>query len=117
MQTINQLTQTLICSPLHMAAQNGNIKLVRKLKLRKANMEAKDSNGYCPLHNAAFKRQVAFCKEVLRSGLIPVNLRAANGFTPLHSAVMSGSDTIVRVFTEHRETDLEVKNCSLLFYI
>lgn len=100
---------------MHMAAQNGNIGLVRKLKLKKANVGAMDLNGYCPLHNAAFKRQVKFCQEVLQSGLIPANIRAANGFTPLHSAVMSGSDAIVRVFTKHRETDLEVSHCALIF--
>lgn len=100
---------------MHMAAQNGNIGLVRKLKLKKANVGARDLNGYTPLHNAAFKRQVYFCQEVLRSGLIPANIKAANGFTPLHSAVMSGSDIIVRVFTQHRETNLEVNHRSVCF--
>lgn len=96
--------------PMHMAAQNGNVALVKKLKLKKAKVDIKDYNGYTPFHNAAFKRQVKFCQEVLKSGLIPANILAANRFTPLHSAVMSGGENIVLVFTQHREINLEAQS-------
>ncbi len=35
--------------PMHMAAQNGNVALVKKLKLKKAKVDIKDYNGYVTL--------------------------------------------------------------------
>jgi ankyrin repeat protein len=80
---------TLGVTPLHRAAQQGRIDVVRLLLASGADVNAQDKYGNTPLHESALfghKDVVA----LLLASKADVNALNKNGETPLHRAAMTG---------------------------
>lgn len=84
-------------TPLHVAAERGDIHMMKYLLSHKADIEARDNNGYTPLRHALFGRNpeksVAF---LLDSGANPTD-PDNEGNTTLHCATQSNEDETVRL--------------------
>lgn len=73
-------------TPLHRAAEDGNIDIVQLLISRGANLNARDCNGYSPLH-LAVRYQRLDVVEILLEDCADVDVLDAYNWTPLHEAV------------------------------
>ena len=72
---------------LHMAAQEGNIEIVKLLVGAKANVEAKTRIGaYTPLHMAAGAGETLVVRALLDAGASASAVTSTSGVTPLHLA-------------------------------
>ena len=83
-------TATLATTPLHEAADNGNVaELKALLATKQFNINAQDDHGLTPLHYAAWKNQPP-CITTLIQGGANVNIRDQHQWTPLHFAAFCG---------------------------
>ncbi|WP_353288877.1 ankyrin repeat domain-containing protein [Wolbachia endosymbiont (group A) of Pogonocherus hispidulus] len=82
-------------TPLHIAAENGWLNIVKYLISKGANTNAKDKYGRTPLHIAAKNGEFDMVKYLINEG---ANVNAKDKFdsTPLHSAAENGELSIVR---------------------
>ena len=71
------------------AAENGNIKAVEQAIVDGAEVDAKDSDGWTPLHNAALKGHKKIVELLIAKGA-DVNAKGSSGWTPLHFAANGG---------------------------
>lgn len=68
------------------AAENGELEILQKLlKTQPDLVHAKDSDGYSPLHRAAYGNHIS-CISLLLSYGAKVTAKTELGWTPLHSA-------------------------------
>ena len=80
-------------SALLVAANKGNIEAVKQHLAAGADVNAKDRNGWTPLHWAAWGEKEII--ELLISAGAEVNVKNKSGFTPLHYAAgNSQKDTV-----------------------
>lgn len=63
-QATNELNET----PLHLAAREGNLKLVKQLAENKAKIDAIDKQGYSPLNRAIVANQIEVVKFLCKLG-------------------------------------------------
>jgi ankyrin repeat protein len=87
---------TLGVTPLHRAAQQGRIDVVRLLLASGADVNAQDKYGNTPLHESALfghKDVVA----LLLASKADVNALNKNGETPLHRAAMTGHNDVAEL--------------------
>jgi TPR repeat protein len=82
--------------PLHKAAEQNNIALVKSLIEKGANVNAADQLGWSPLHYAAYRGHKQTAELLLNSGAI-VNAKADNGVRPLHLAAEQGQTALVKL--------------------
>ncbi|XP_005362408.1 transient receptor potential cation channel subfamily A member 1 [Microtus ochrogaster] len=97
-------------SPLHHAAAEGQIELM-KMIIHGSSCEVlniMDSCGNTPLHWAAEKNQVESVKFLLSQGANP-NLRNSTLMAPLHIAVQSSYNEMIKVLTEHNTTNINLE--------
>ncbi len=89
-------------TPLHRAAQAGQLVVARFLLANGADTEAKDQQwgGRTPLHYAAMAGHKAMI-ELLLSKKASVRAVDGSGNTPLHLAAMSGYRSVVEVLLAH----------------
>lgn len=73
------------CTPLHMAARRGNIKIAAALLDSGAHIEARDSLGHTPLRRAVNCNKPGVAELLLSRGADPQS-RCAKGITPLFAA-------------------------------
>ena len=82
---------------LHLAAQEGNLEIVKVLLVAKANVEAKSRiGGYTPLHLAAGAGRTEVVRALLDAGAKPGEVTTTTGVTALHLAAkaLNGAGTV-----------------------
>ena len=82
---VNSVKKSLVNSPLHHAARNGELQLVRTLLDKGAIVDGKNHNGETPLHNAVVSRKMKVVELLLTKGA-NVNNTNKSDVTPLHLA-------------------------------
>jgi hypothetical protein len=75
-------------TPLHLAAQEGHLEVVKFLVEREAEGNAKKTGGRMPLHSAAQEGHLDVVKFLVERE-VEVNLKT-DGLTPLHLASLNG---------------------------
>jgi ankyrin repeat protein len=106
-------------TPLHIAASNGRIDVVRMLTTELgAEVDGRDGNEKTPLWHAAQAGDAAVCKQLAEMGA-NVNVRGEQGQTPLHGAAQEGHPDVVRMLvTEWRaEVDARDENGATPFFL
>ncbi|MEB3329910.1 MAG: ankyrin repeat domain-containing protein [Candidatus Sericytochromatia bacterium] len=78
------------------AVYTGNLRAMQEALRRGASFNARDENGYTPLHWAAFRGYVVLAGYMLDRGAT-VDVGDNNGYTPLMLAAWNGHDTVVRL--------------------
>ena len=76
-------------SPLHIAADRGNLRLCQHIMNRIADKNPKDLVGETPFHFAAEEGHYKVCELILENNS-DKNPKDDRGFTPLHGAAMEG---------------------------
>lgn len=86
--------------PLHVAADEGSLEIIKALLDRGANIEASGPSGCRPLHIAVQEGQIKIVKVFLDRG---ANIEApdSNGYSPLHFAAWGGQLEIVKALLDH----------------
>ena len=83
------LSGYVLAEPLHDAAKEGNLKKVKSLIEKGADVSVKNDRGITPLHFAG-TRGYKDIAELLISKGADVNAETKKGYTPLHWAAMDG---------------------------
>jgi|ETN07SMinimDraft_1059922.scaffolds.fasta_scaffold27627_4 ankyrin repeat protein len=89
------------------AARDGSIALVRRELSRGADVNAKDKDGFTPLHLAANKGHKEIVKLLIAEGA-DVNAKDDGGRTPLHGTAYWGRKEIVELLIA-KGADVNVK--------
>eukprot|EP00300_Choanocystis_sp_HF-7_P008869 c1614_g1_i1.p1 GENE.c1614_g1_i1~~c1614_g1_i1.p1 ORF type:complete len:213 (+),score=31.32 c1614_g1_i1:109-747(+) len=85
--TWKELVDVTGVTPLHVAAQLGDVELVRTLLTQwRIPAEAKTNAGSTPLHFAAMEGQTGTMSVLISEASVNANARDMNGWTPLHLA-------------------------------
>ena len=98
-------------TPLHSAAEDGDVSEVKALLAKGAEVNAKGGYyGYTPLHKAAYGGHLDVVKELLAKGA-EVNAKNKYGWTPLHSAASKGHlDVVKELLAKGAEVDAKNKD-------
>ncbi|MGI9338574.1 MAG: ankyrin repeat domain-containing protein [Gammaproteobacteria bacterium] len=72
-------------SPLHQAAENGDVAEVKRLIDGGADVNTKSKKGWTPLHRAAIGGQTEIALALIKAGA-DIGTKDNDGFTPLHYA-------------------------------
>lgn len=75
---------------LYCAARSGSLKQVKKLLRDGADPNIADDHGLTPLHQAAYWGETEIVAALLKAGANPKAENNGKGWTPLHSAAVSG---------------------------
>ncbi|XP_074843185.1 transient receptor potential cation channel subfamily A member 1 isoform X2 [Carettochelys insculpta] len=100
----------LEATPLHHAAGAGQIELMEMIIDGSSNeaLNVMDSFGNTPMHWATKKNQVECVKLLLSRGANP-NIVNSSMMAPLHLAVQSLHNEIVKVLVQHSSTDVNLE--------
>jgi ankyrin repeat protein len=83
------------------ATQNSDLKQVRKLISKGADVNARDDDGQSSLHHACYLGNFEIVKSLVTNGA-NVNIEVPKfGLTPLHGATMNGDIKTVKFLIEH----------------
>jgi len=89
------------------AAEKGNIEAVKQAIADGADVDAKDSDGWTPLHNAALKGHKEIVELLIAKGA-DVNAKGRSGWTPLHFAANGGHREVAKLLIA-KGADLNAK--------
>jgi ankyrin repeat protein len=92
---------TLGDTPLHLAAQTGNLELAELLLAAKADVNANAKAGWTALHWAAHGNNLPMAGLLLRHHA-SVNARNSIGHTPLHLAAWRNNSELVELLLNHK---------------
>nr|XP_060631461.1 transient receptor potential cation channel subfamily A member 1 [Anolis sagrei ordinatus] len=99
----------LNATPLHHAAGQGQLELMQMIIDSSSEaLNVTDTSGNTPLHWATKKNQIESVKLLLRGGANP-NILNSNMMAPLHLAVQSLRNELVKIFVEHTTTDVNLE--------
>jgi cytohesin len=97
-------------TPLHWAAQDGNVKCARLLLSKGATPSSLDRHGFAPLHISAAEAHLPFVEVLLRNGVdIDLPCPAWEGGTCLHFACSWRSPKLIR-FLLRKGSDPGIRN-------
>jgi ankyrin repeat protein len=86
---------------VNQAAYTGDIELIREILKTNPDRDARDSFGGAALHDAMFQKNIEVVTLLIESGYDVNAIGPANGYTPLHDAVMANNAGAARVLLEH----------------
>ena len=89
------------------AAEKGNIEAVKQAIADGADVDAKDSDRWTPLHNAALKGHKEIV-ELLIAKCADLNAKGRSGWTPLHFAANGGDREVAKLLIA-KGADLNAK--------
>lgn len=95
-------------TPLHIAVEAGNKKIVEQLLKHNAIIGAKMKNGKTPLHVAAEAGNKELVELLLKHNAI-IGSEMKNSYTPLDLAVKQGNIDIVKIFINNKKLDPKIK--------
>ena len=96
-------------TPLHEAAEDGDVSEVKQLLAKGAEVNAKTSDGYTPLHTAAMFGHLDVMKALIAKGA-EVDAKTEDGETPLHQAARWGNlDVVKELLYKGAEVDAKDK--------
>ncbi len=93
---------------LHFAADNDHLAICRLLIDKGAQVDAKSSGGWTPLHYAA-GRNVEIVRLLCDSGA-DVEARNNDGWRPLHFAACYGHISVVKELVEERNAEINARD-------
>jgi hypothetical protein len=96
-------------SPLHVAAEQGNLMEITRLIEEGEDVNIRDMAGRTPLHYAVGEQQVDAVKLLLSNGAVPDIKDDEYQVTPLHWAAGSGNIDIVKLLAP-RVKDIDARN-------
>ncbi|KAL0979001.1 hypothetical protein UPYG_G00179160 [Umbra pygmaea] len=85
---------------LHVAAMQGDTKLVKEMLSQCLNVNMADYAGWTALHEAVSSGFYEISKDLIKAGAL-VNCAGADGTTPLHDAAMYGHIKIAKLLLKH----------------
>lgn len=100
-------------------SKNASLEVIEELLKKGASLEAKDSNGYTPLHLAVFSNSYPIVKLLLTHGARP-DITGKDGDTPLHIALKSPSlspeiiDLLLKKGADPDQINNQGETCSFL---
>lgn len=95
-------------TPLHRAAQSGNMELLLLLIDKGAIVDAESEEGHTPLHFGAFAGQISAITVLLEKGAF-IDHQGLDGCVPLHFACGQGKQETVQFLVE-RGANLKIPN-------
>ena len=95
-------------TPLHQAAQNNSIQMIRHLVDKGADIRAKSEFGLEPIHAAAQSSDKAAVKYFLDKK-VEIDVQNKLGFTPLHVALQVGNSEVAKYLLS-RGADASLRN-------
>lgn len=105
-----QIDSKSLITPLHLAAQGGNMEIVRLLLSNGANPTASDSKGFKPYHSAAYYGHITISSMLAKQVFLKDSMgRPHMVMSPLHKAVEAGHLDIVMLLLSNG-ADINSKN-------
>ena len=105
-------TSTTAASPLHNAAESGDVDKVREL-LEHAKYDiinCTDSNGWTPLHHASYKGHLDMVRMLISAHNSDVTIQNVNGATALMLAAIARQDNVVLALLCDYQCPLDVRD-------
>ena len=99
-------------SPMHIAAERGNLALCRHIVGRIEDKNPKDLFGQTPLHWAAEQGHYQVCKLILEN-VSDKNPKDHEGVTPFHAAVLSGHFYLCKLIIQNIDNKSPRENFGL----
>ncbi len=84
------VTASMANSPLHIAANGGDVDKVKALLRQGADTCEQDDRGYTPLHAAIFRGHSEVALILLEADTRPLTMQNCLNSTPLHVAIING---------------------------
>ena len=112
-------------TPLHKAAINGHVRIVKLLLSHKADVNSRNKRGGTPLHGASQEGHLASVVALLQAGADPL-LSKHDGNLPIHQAAQNNHTEVVRILIEstkcspdqvRHDAPLQSINCRLNVFL
>ena len=100
------MCRSLGMTPLHRAAENGDLVAIATLLTKGADIESRDNTGLTPLSYAVLAKETEAVKFLLQKGA-NINNDNAYGVSALHAAVVEGEIEILNALLDYSDVDLK----------
>ncbi|MDR3336634.1 MAG: ankyrin repeat domain-containing protein [Treponema sp.] len=86
---------------VNQAAYTGNIELIREILKTNPDRDARDAFGGAALHDAMFQKNIEVVLLLIENGYDVNAIGPANGYTPLHDAVMANNADAAKILLKY----------------